>query len=485
MGRNEREKSRTPKEDKKEKDKKTGKDGKKNQEASESSEPKKQLVFPQEDTQTLSDASANMANPSDITSQEGEKPKKARFEEPSQTDDTKSVKSEASKSTTKSMALTTQRLEELTMDTPVRSDGTKTPLKMPAPAQRSRTSSAATSESADSENDPSSEKPDQEQEDEDMEEASLESLHKELRKIKKRQRDEQHSTEHKLHTMKQTLQEVSYDIETQGRLNAHLIYKKLQDDAKQASLSLSLEGFPKEASLSDRKAFVSWLLFEAENRDENYHVSYTTTRGEMSSIIIIYFSSGFLRNQMFQWFAEQYLRRRQKLYWWSAEAGRELNNEVRIRKTLSEDARLRGRFLKAAMEAINEAPTNVSDFFPAWGENAVKTKRDYEYLIWCHFSYATATCHIFITEELFETVQNYFEDKLEQISNNKNRGGKGKDGKGKSGKSAYASLDYAFDPKTPFWLKYICVHDWRNNLQVQQALKDEKTAQAYMEGSEG
>ena len=244
-------------EDKKDKDKKTVKDGKKSQEASESSEHKKQLVFPQEDMQTLTDASANVANPNDITSQEGEKPKKARFEEPSQTDDAKSIKSEASKSTTKAMALTTQRLQDLTMDTPVHSDGAKTTLKMPAPAQRSRTSSAATSESADSGNDRSSDKPDQEQEDEDMEEASLESL--------------------QLHAMNQTLQDVSYDVETQGRLNAHLIYKKLQDDAKQASLSLSLEGFPRETSRSDRKALVSWLLFEAESRDENYHVSYITT----------------------------------------------------------------------------------------------------------------------------------------------------------------------------------------------------------------
>ena len=252
---NERKLGHRKREDKKDKDKKTVKDGKKSQEASESSEHKKQLVFPQGDMQTLTDASANVANPNDITSQEDEKPKKARLEEPSQTDDAKSIKSEASKSTTEAMALTTQRLQDLTMDTPVHSDGTKTTLKMPA--QRSRTSSAATSESADSGNDRSSDKPEQEQEDEDMEEASLESW--------------------QLHTMNQTLQEVSYDVETQGRLNAHFIYKKLQDDAKQASLSLSLEGFPRETSRSDRKALVSWLLFEAENRDENYHVCYITT----------------------------------------------------------------------------------------------------------------------------------------------------------------------------------------------------------------
>ena len=49
--------------------------------------------------------------------------------------------------------------------------------------------------------------------------------------------------------------------------------------------------------------------------------------------------------------------------------GRETHDEVHVRKTLSDDARMRGRFLKAAMEAINDSETkNNFDFYPWWNE---------------------------------------------------------------------------------------------------------------------
>ncbi|CAE7239627.1 unnamed protein product, partial [Symbiodinium necroappetens] len=112
----------------------------------------------------------------------------------------------------------------------------------------------------------------------------------------------------------------------------------------------------------------------------------------LSNIIVIKFSSGWHRNQVFQWFLDNYIHKRLKLWWWSMATGRESNHEVRIRKTLSEDARLRGRFLKAAMECINGHDV---EFYPVWNENAVRIKYSHDYLIWLHFSYANATCSVF------------------------------------------------------------------------------------------
>ncbi|CAE7222235.1 lgrA [Symbiodinium pilosum] len=245
-----------------------------------------------------------------------------------------------------------------------------------------------------------------------------------MRKIRKRQREEQDATNKRLHEMQQQVQDNTYDIESHARINAHLLQKKLQEDARNASLSLTIEGFPKDASEQDRTAFANWVLQQANSKDRDAH-----TR----------------------------------------------------------------RFLKAAMEAINESQTNDNfEFYPSWNENAVRTKYSHGYLIWLHFSYATASCDIFADEQVFDDVQAHFESKLEAISINAGRGkgkGKSKDKGGEerkgTSKGVYAAMDYAFDPKIPFWCKFVCVHDWRNNVQVQQALKDEDKAQARMDTFEG
>ena len=115
-------------------------------------------------------------------------------------------------------------------------------------------------------------------------------------------------------------------------------------------------------------------------------------------------------------------------------------------------------------------------------------KYGHDYLVRLHFSYPTAFCEVFVDEKVFDDVQAHFSNELEVISYNTGRGkGKGKaedrggeERKGSS-KGMYAAMDFAFDPKIPFWCKFVSVHDWRNNIQVQKALKDENKARAKMD----
>ena len=100
----------------------------------------------------------------------------------------------------------------------------------------------------------------------------------------------------------------------------------------------------------------------------------------------------------FQSFLENYTYKKKKLFWYAASTGRESNHEIPVRKALSEDARLRGRFVKAAMEAINETHRNEVEFYPSWHENAVREKQSHNYLVWIPSSYATASCEIFVDE---------------------------------------------------------------------------------------
>ena len=283
------------------------------------------------------------------------------------------------------------------------------------------------------------------------------------------------------------LQEAIYDIETQSRIGAHLVYKRLQEDAKQASLSFTVEGFPKEATPTDKHAFIKWILEASECNDPDVKASLTNTRGEISNTILVTFSSGWHRNKTFQWYTDQYSRRKQQLWWWSQATGRQTHNQIRIRKTLSEDARIRGRYLKAAMACIGDNTQQRIDIYPVWGENAVKETSTGEYLVWCHFSYPNATCQVFIHSSVFDLIHPFMETKIEDLYSTAGSKGKGRQSrppnKGR-GKGAFSSLDTPFDPRDPFWLKFIKVTSWKKDEKVRSALQDEEDARSKFEMAE-
>ena len=110
-----------------------------------------------------------------------------------------------------------------------------------------------------------------------------------------------------MHKLSEEMKEINYDVESHARINAHLLHGKLQEDARQASLVLSIEGFPKDATQSNRKAFTDWVLQQANSKDRTSTTSLWNTRGKLSTIINIQFSSGYYRNQVFQWFLEQFI----------------------------------------------------------------------------------------------------------------------------------------------------------------------------------
>lgn len=508
-GRERREKSRTPKEERRERDKdktkkvekekeptKTEKNDSKNeQKAEEQTLERKRLDFSSATASTVDAVPMQEEHDQQlamISEEDSKRRKKTRFSDsedehqenkekpPSETSSKNRAKSE-----TPSMALTTQRLQDMSVSTPVRGDGTKTPLRIPpTEIQKHRKTSSHSEKSGTSE--------EEMEEEEDETPATFEDMGQRIQQVKKKMRQHQEVMADKMHKLSEEIKDINYDVESHARTNAHLLHAKLQEDAKQASLVLSIEGFPKDASESDRRAFTDWILQQANSKDRASTTSLWNTRGELSTFINVHFSSGFHRNQVFLWFLEQFIYKRRKLYWWAMSTGRETNHEIRIRKAPSEDARLRGRFAKAAMEAINEGNKNEVEFYPSWNENAIREKHGHEYLVWMHFSYASATCEVFVDEPFYEVVAEHFETKLEEISRN-TKAGKGsgkskersKDTRKGSSKGMYASMDFSFDSKIPFWCKFIQVHNWRTNIHVQQALKDEEIAKERQEQLDG
>ena len=99
------------------------------------------------------------------------------------------------------MKLTTERLEQMTVNSPVREDGTKTPLKIPPQPQRTRnTSSALSSGTEDSELENTEAK---EEEKKDPAKMTLDEMKAELTRLR-RHREEQHT----LHEIGESLKEI-------------------------------------------------------------------------------------------------------------------------------------------------------------------------------------------------------------------------------------------------------------------------------------
>ena len=254
-------------------------------------------------------------------------------DEESQQSKARSSKSQQSGSeTTETTQITkaTRNMELMTMESPIRTDGTKTPLRRPEEKRRERSVSRTSDHSS---------IPDTNDEQLQREEEALHNKALTTDDLQAILRSERHRNKRRIEHLQATvdhvqdnLQEAIYDIETQSRIGAHLVYKRLQEDAKQASLSFTVEGFPKEATPTDKHAFIKWILEASECNDPDVKASLTNTRGEISNTILVTFSSGWHRNKTFQWYTDQYSRRKQQLWWWSQATGRQTHNQIRIRK---------------------------------------------------------------------------------------------------------------------------------------------------------
>ena len=84
-------------------------------------------------------------------------------------------------------------------------------------------------------------------------------------------------------------------------------------------------------------------------------------------------------------------------------------------------------------------------------------------MVWCHFSYTNVSCQVFVDDSVFETIHKNMDNKIAELYAATGSKGKGRrnnqPGKGK-GKGVSATLDTPFDPRDPFWMKFIRV-SWK------------------------
>ena len=201
---------------------------------------------------------------------------------------------------------------------------------------------------------------------------------------------------------------------------------------------------------------------------------------------MVRFSSAWHRNQAFQCYIDNYIHRQKKICFQRPRVGQPTQKWIYAKPEVKMQEWEEHFWKRQWKQAIKSQKKNDQSSFHRgmrmqWRAVSTKTTSS-----GCT-SHATATCHVFVDEPLFDTVQATVEDKWEQISPNKTQTkGKGTGNaqhetrKGRN-KGVYAGLDFSFDAQIPFWCKYISVHGWRHNIQVKQALKQESKAQTRME----
>ena len=100
------------------------------------------------------------------------------------------------------MKLTTEKLEQMTVNSPVREDGTKTPLKIPPQPQRT-TNTSATLSSRTEDSELERQKPKKKRKKKNLAKMPLDEMKAELTRLRRRHRENQDNTDKKIHEIDQ------------------------------------------------------------------------------------------------------------------------------------------------------------------------------------------------------------------------------------------------------------------------------------------
>jgi hypothetical protein len=160
-----------------------------------------------------------------------------------------------------------------------------------------------------------------------------------------------------------------YELDSVARQTHFKTYKMLMKDAERASKVLHVDGFPKWADGEQRRAFLHWALDSSRNKDKEVEISTDNNRGHFARAVQMTFNSAFHRNDFYEW------RKKKDRYYFDEQSKKETWDQLYARKELSEDSRIRGRYLETAMECLSKADKEDQlPFKPVWTENAVVSK---------------------------------------------------------------------------------------------------------------
>ena len=104
----------------------------------------------------------------------------------------------------------------------------------------------------------------------------------------------QHARE--IANLKGQIAENDYKTETVQRQTAYLLHKNSKRE-EEAGMLATIFGWPKEATLEDRKLNARWLIDQSGVKDENMTMTFTDKKGRLSNYARLRFSNQGLRDR--------------------------------------------------------------------------------------------------------------------------------------------------------------------------------------------
>ena len=105
----------------------------------------------------------------------------------------------------------------------------------------------------------------------------------------------QHARE--IANLKGQIAENDYKTETVQRQTAYLLHKNSKREEEEAGMLATIFGWPKEATLEDRKLNARWLIDQSGVKDENMTMTFTDKKGRLSNYARLRFSNQGLRDR--------------------------------------------------------------------------------------------------------------------------------------------------------------------------------------------
>ena len=287
--------------------------------------------------------------------------------------------------------------------------------------------------------------------------------------------------------IKAHLEETADRTETVQRQAAYLLYKNSKREEDEAGRLATIFGFPKHATLQDRKANTTWLIEQAQLTEDHVEMTFTDNRGRLSNYAKIKFINQGARDQFTYHWYKAMRKEQQKVYYFDMNTNKTTNDKLIIRAQYSAERMMRSAFIKAGKGVLKEH--NIDE--NTWMNTETNTIADDKgTLLRIVFRHSTASAIVFADKTVYKEIFEHFEDCLRKIRKRTSTGGKGKpgetetnDGKGKGkgkhmkGKVAKAPFDVGYDYRRPYFIKYVKVDNWEKQKEVRQEEEQEESAE--------
>jgi hypothetical protein len=170
------------------------------------------------------------------------------------------------------------------------------------------------------------------------------------------------------------------------------LHKNSKREEEEAGMLATIFGWPKEATLEDRKLNARWLIDQSGVKDENLTMTFSDKKGRLSNYARLRFSNQGLRDQFtYHWYKHIH-KLHNTLHYYDPHHRRSTNDKLIVRAQFSQERMMRSAFIKAGKEVLKAFGLEENTWMNA---DACTISDDKGLLLWIVFRHSTASAVVF------------------------------------------------------------------------------------------